>query len=271
MEETLSAHYTVKTQSFEGPLELLLSLIENRKLFVNDISLAQVTDDYISHVRTIQNDVSASKAIEQMTGFIVVAATLMVIKSRSLLPNLELTKEEQGQVVDLERRLKLYQMVQEIGVSLKAMYGTSRLFFREEKSEPIVVFAPDPSITKESLASLIDGVMTALPEKEALPQISVKKIVSIEEMIDQLAARIQEGMRLSFNTFSGRGGWNGTKEEKVSIVVTFLAMLELVRQGIVSVVQDMPFGDVSLEKQTTVSVTSLQENNEPLQEDSLSL
>ena len=74
--------FTVKTQSFEGPLDLLLDLIEKRKLFINDISLVKVTDDFIAHVRQFENLPMAESA-----HFILVASTLLLIKSKSLLPD----------------------------------------------------------------------------------------------------------------------------------------------------------------------------------------
>ena len=92
-EETIS-EYKVKTENFEGPLELLLSLIEQKKLFVNEVSLASVTEDYISYVKSFSN-IPTSKQIADISYFIMIAATLILIKSKSLLPNLNLTTEEE--------------------------------------------------------------------------------------------------------------------------------------------------------------------------------
>ena len=89
--------FTVKQQQFEGPLELLLDLIEKRKLFVSDIALAQVTDDYIAHIKS-----STEFPIADSAQFILVASTLLLIKSKSLLPSLDLTTEEQADIKDLE-------------------------------------------------------------------------------------------------------------------------------------------------------------------------
>src|SRR3989344_9116880 len=93
--------FHVKTEVFEGPLDLLLSLIEKHKLHINDVSLSKVTDDYISYVNA-QVDFPMGQAAD----FILVASTLVLIKSKSLLPTLDLSKEEQGDIADLERRLK---------------------------------------------------------------------------------------------------------------------------------------------------------------------
>jgi len=82
--------FTIKTESFEGPLDLLLDLIEKRKLYISDISLAKVTDDFIEHIKNI-----GGIEIGESAHFILVASTLLLIKSKSLLPELALTEEEQ--------------------------------------------------------------------------------------------------------------------------------------------------------------------------------
>ncbi len=83
--------YKVKTHVFEGPLDLLLDLVEKRKLFVNDVSLAEVTDDFIKYIETHEEF-----PIGESAEFIVIASTLMLVKSRSLLPMLALTEDEEA-------------------------------------------------------------------------------------------------------------------------------------------------------------------------------
>ncbi len=98
--------FNIKTTVFEGPLDLLLNLVEKRKLFISDVSLAQVTDDFIRHVQSVENF-----PIGESAQFILIAATLLLIKSKSLLPTLQLTTEETENIHDLETRLKLYQKI----------------------------------------------------------------------------------------------------------------------------------------------------------------
>jgi len=100
--------YTVKTGVFEGPLDLLLDLVTKRKLFVNDVSLAQVTDDFIKYLEEHEEF-----PIGESAEFIVVASTLMLIKSRSLLPMIKLTDEEEESIHDLEDRLVVYGRVKD--------------------------------------------------------------------------------------------------------------------------------------------------------------
>src|SRR3990167_10380841 len=114
----MTAKFAVKTQVFEGPLDLLLELISKRKLFVNDVSLSQVTDDFIAYIQE-HDEFPLSESAE----FILVASTLMLIKSRSLLPTLELTEEEEESIHDLEDRLALYARTKELAVELKSIFG----------------------------------------------------------------------------------------------------------------------------------------------------
>ncbi len=235
--------YTVKTSVFEGPLDVLLNLIEERKLFINEISLASIADDYIAHVRNLPQF-----KVGDVTGFLLVAATLVLIKSKSLLPNLKLTEEETGEIGDLERRLRLYQLIKDAGLFVKDTFGKRTILGRSEAFDIGPVFSPDQRVTSEFLLKSIQDVVSAIPKKEFLPEVTVKKVISIEEMISSLTERIQEGLRTSFSSFAGsRGG--DTKEKKVYVIVSFLAMLELVRQGLVNAIQGETFSEIELEKQ----------------------
>src|SRR5690606_7077082 len=110
--------YTVKTEKFEGPLELLLDLIEKRKLFVSDVSLAQVADDYIEYVKNLSDFPVADSA-----QFVLIASALLLIKSKSLLPSLSLTTEEQASIQDLEHRLKMLERMRALSQGIKPLFG----------------------------------------------------------------------------------------------------------------------------------------------------
>lgn len=250
MEVAAPETYKVKTPVFEGPMELLLSLVEDRKLFINEISLATIADDYINHVRALSRFSPGD-----VTGFVLVAATLILIKSKSLLPGLTLTEEESGQIVDLERRLKLYQLIKEAMVPLRERYGKAPLFTRPEIRETNPVFSPDAAVTRDRLLLLARELVHAMPKKEFLPEVTVRKVISIEEMITSLTERIERGLATRFSEFAKRGEGAPTKEEKVYVIVSFLAMLELVRQGLIEAIQEHRFEDISLSRQTTAPDT----------------
>lgn len=241
--------YKVKQGTFEGPLELLLSLIEEKKLFVNEISLAEVTNDYISYIKSL-SEIPNEKHIADVSYFILVAATLILIKSKSLLPNLELTEDEEEKISDLENRLKLYKIIKEASILIKNNFGTQIIFMPTERiwSEPL--FSPDPLVTSTNIFGSITLVLNNAPKiAEKLPEVEVKKIINIDEVINSLTERIQGAMNLSFKEFSRSHGAGNQEEAKVHVIVSFLAMLELVREGIIDVIQKSSFGDIEIKKQ----------------------
>jgi segregation and condensation protein A len=238
-----SSAYRVKTHVFEGPLDLLLDLVSKRKLFVNDVSLAQVTDDFIQYISE-REEYSLSESAE----FILVASTLMLIKSRSLLPSLTLTEEEEESIHDLEDRLTLYAKVKDLAAGLKGQFGKRIIFEKTPNKNNIIIFSPDSKTDTANLLLALQGVIDALPKKEVLSKVVVRKVISLEEMIEKLAARISTASSLKFTDFHGTGG-ELTQEKKVSIIVGFLAMLELVKRGAIRVTQEGR-GDIEIESES---------------------
>ncbi|MFA6294970.1 MAG: ScpA family protein [Candidatus Paceibacterota bacterium] len=229
--------FTIKTESFEGPLDLLLDLIEKRKLFISDISLAKVTDDFIEHIKQFEN-----MPMGESAHFILIASTLLLIKSKSLLPGLALTEEEQGDIKDLEIRLKIYKRIKEAGTHISKLFGDQIIFSQSQSRLLTAVFAPDPELTLEKALYSLKDLINRLPKKEKLPQVVVKKVMSLEEMIGTLTTRITSHLRMSFRDFT-----KDHKENRVNVIVSFLAMLELVKQGILMVSQEATFGDIQME------------------------
>ncbi len=229
--------FVVKMPSFEGPLDLLLDLIEKRKLSINEVSLAQVADDYIEYVKKLDEFPIAMTA-----HFIVIASTLLLIKSKSLLPSLALSPEEQGSIEELERRLHFYRRARELGKHLRELFG-KRMIFIPEQSIDTVVFSPDSQTTLQGITSSLKQLLLNLPKIQTLPKAIVQKVISLEEMIGNLTERISTNLKLSFKEFAHAGD----KKEKVHIIVSFLAMLELVKQGIIGVRQDKHFDDIYME------------------------
>lgn len=232
--------YKIKTANFEGPFGLLLNLVEERKLFINEISLAEVTEDYLKYVNSLGN-LSPS----EISSFIIVAATLILIKSKSLLPNLNLTEEEEGDIRNLENRLKLYELYTQLSRNIKNNFGKKIIFAPQERKNDFLVFLPDDRITKEIMMSFAHNVLGRIPKKVFLPEVEVKKVISVEEMINKLTERIQKTIKMSFKDFTGK---IQNREEKIIVIIGFLAMLELVRNGILNAVQENSFEDIIIMK-----------------------
>ena len=187
------AIFKVKQEVFEGPVEVLLELIEKRKLFVNDVSLAAVTDDFIQYMQQV--GMQAGEA----ANFLAVAATLILIKARSLLPNLELTPEETESITDLERRVALYQVISQISGELIKQYN-KKVSFEGVRRLTGVVFAPDEKLTLQQFPALIDDILGRIPVPEPKkPEARVFKTISISEVLNTLQERIERAMSTRFN------------------------------------------------------------------------
>jgi segregation and condensation protein A len=158
--------YKIKTANFEGPFGLLLGLVEERKLFINEISLAEVTEDYLKYINALGN-----LSPYEISSFIVVAATLILIKSKSLLPNLNLTSEEEVDIKNLEDRLKLYELYIKLGGNIKNNFGKRMIFAPLERKNDVLVFLPDDQITKESMMTFAYDVLGRIPKKVFLPEV----------------------------------------------------------------------------------------------------
>lgn len=244
MDTDTTTIYHVKTPHFEGPFELLLELVEKRKLFINEISLASVTEEYLSHIRSNQY------APEEATVFIVIAATLVLIKSRSLLPSLSLTENEETSIKNLEHRLGLYQYISSHIPKVKELYGTRRMYFApERKIHRGPTFTPDSAITADTMRKLAFELVHSIPKAVPKnPEVTMERVMTLEQMIDTLSDRITKEINVSFRTLSGAGRQNLTHEERVTVIVSFLAMLELVRNGLIDAVQQGQFEDIALSR-----------------------
>jgi segregation and condensation protein A len=230
------AKFEVRTEVFEGPLDLLLNLIEKRKLLINDVSLAQITDDYLSYVK--ENKMT----IGQNSNFVLVASTLLLIKSKSLLPMIELTQEEEQSIEDLELRLKIHKRLKQVEPTIAENFMKNPAFYRRSVVSKNVVFAPSKQITVANIKEVAGSIIKTLPKVENMAKAIVQEVISLEEMITKLTDRVQKGINTTFREFSQFG-----KEKKVNVIVGFLAMLELVKEGIIETSQGADFDDIHIQ------------------------
>ncbi len=243
--ETVTAKtgFLVKTGSYEGPFDMLLDLIESRKLLVNDLALASITEDFIQHIRE-----QATFPVEETADFIQIAATLLLIKSKSLIPDLMLTEEENADVEDLKNRLAAYEKIREAARELSRIYGKT-VMVRAGWRAPKIVFTPSRDLSANALAEIFARMLSTREKViEELPKARVKPLITIEEMMDQLAKRVQKSLSLSFKEFAGNA------KMRVEIIVSFLALLELVKQGAVAAEQFDTHGDIRISHTAASSV-----------------
>ena len=233
---TTATAFSIKTEAFEGPLELLIELVEKRKLLINDISLASVTDEYMQRVSEMQE-----LSLPNTAQFITLAATLLLIKSKSLLPVLDLTDEEESSIEDLSERLRRYQVYRDAALSLKAVFGVNTMYEPEYVPPREPVFSPDEFCSKSALREAMERVLSALPTNEPKPTAKVRPTISLEDMMARLQNRIEKQLRFSFSDLRVR------EPEHKTVIVGFLAILELFKQGNIIITQADRFDDIHLE------------------------
>lgn len=229
--------YRVKQEKFEGPLALLLELIEKEKLSISEISLGRVADEYLQHVKNL-----GKIDPEELGEFLIVAAQLMLIKSRSLLPSLELTQEEEGSIEDLQRRLEEYKHIKDLAKELKKGEGKSFIYSREAFIGVDPVFYPPPKLTPDILIGGFKSFLEALPKLEKLAEEKIKKVISLQEKINHIRSFLSGSLERAFSDIV-----RGSKE-KVEVIVSFLAILELAKQRFIDLDQEKLFEDIKIKK-----------------------
>ncbi|KKT29934.1 MAG: Segregation and condensation protein A [Candidatus Azambacteria bacterium GW2011_GWC2_45_7b] len=213
-------------------------MVEEEKLSINEISLSRVAEQYIAYLKSLEE-----MPKEELAAFLVIASTLMLIKSRSLIPGIKLTEEEEQDIKELERRLKTYKFFKGLSLHLKDLNLQQRhLFGREAYAGMSAVFFPPEKLTPKKIKDILDEILLAVPVKEALPEESMLKTVSLEEKMAELKRRLEEFMQFNFDEFRKQ------HKEKLEIIISFLAMLELIKQGFMIFEQKKLFGSIELKK-----------------------
>lgn len=237
--------FKVTIENFEGPIDALLQLIEKRKMPISDISLADICDDYIHFVKSLDEE-----SLSNMTHFIFVASTLTLIKSKSLLPNLNLTDGEEGDIEDLKRRIELFKIFGDAAQSLRQSFGRKHNFYHPKTRKREIIFTPHKDLNKEQMLESLNAIFADQPVKEDKKKEAYIRIaVHIEDMMYSLESRIKKVLKTNFSSFMSDqiGDRKEPKAVKVYKVVGFLAMLELVKNGILDVLQNENFQTISLE------------------------
>lgn len=232
----MSRDFSIQTKVFEGPLSLLLDLIEKRKLLINEISLSQVTNDFLEFVSILEQ-----KDLHKITEFLSIASTLILIKSKSLLPQLDLGSEESNEIEDLELRLKLLQIFKKASKDVKEIFGKKNQYSKTHIKKQIITFSPTDQIDILKMKWFIDQVLHNLPKTEKKPEKRVSKTISLEEMMNKVINRVKQNMSISFKVLSKE------HKEKKNVIISFLAILELVKLGNVDANQHGTFDDILIE------------------------
>jgi segregation and condensation protein A len=227
-----------KLHQFEGPLDLLLSLIEERKLDITQIALAEVTEQFLSYIKQLDKIDPTSLA-----DYLSIAAKLLVIKSKAILPTLEVEAEEEDSAIDLESRLVLYKKFKEAAKYLKKLDNKRKQsFIKSLTFEERINFYPDRSVTSKELHNCILTVLKGLKELDNLPKAKIKEAISIQEKIENLKNHLSQQVETKLSDLIK------TAKTKSEVIITFLALLELIKQRIFTAEQETLFEEVVIKK-----------------------
>jgi len=234
-----------KLEQFEGPLGLLLSLIEKEEMDITQVSLAKVADQYIDFIKSRENINP-----DEMADFLVVAAKLLLIKSKALLPFLY--PEEEKEIEELEEQLRMYKEFLEAAKKIEKIIGKKKFMFPREFNRKAILanvnlFSPPKNLTKEAMLIIINDIINHLSVPLKLDEEKMEYKISIEEKILFIQKSLIERIKLNFSNMI-----KGAKS-KTEAIVSFLALLELLKQQEIFAEQDELFHDIL--------ITSITKNN----------
>lgn len=232
--------YQVKLEKFEGPLELLLELIEKEKLNITELNLARVADQYLEYIRDNQ-----SIHLENLADFLSVAAKLILIKSRSLLPILKFSEEEEDEIEDLAQQLLEYKKFKEISVKIRKLALENHVCYSKLPYQGIrSVFYPPEDVNAYDLKKYFQKVLAEIPIASVLEEELVGEIITLEERISDLEVTLRNKVETCFSELVAQA------KDKVDVIISFLAMLEMVKQRMIKVDQKELFQEIRLSMQS---------------------
>jgi segregation and condensation protein A len=230
--------YQVALPDFYGPMDLLLDLIEREELEITRISLAQVTDQFLDYVTTLK-EINA----DNLTDFLVVASKLLVLKSKMLLPKPPpgIIEDEEAETDDLVQQLRDYKRFKTLAQELHSIEALGRRNFVRLTS-PLKI-EPKLQPGEGNILTLLAAVRQALTIKPEQPNVTTvvsRQEITIGQQINHIRARLQEHQQLSFEDLLTEA------RTRVEVIVTFLAVLELLKRRLVEVEQTANFGQIIL-------------------------
>lgn len=228
--------YEVKVEKFEGPLDLLLELIESEKLNITEISLAKITDKYLGEVSHLD------PKIYDVAEFMLVAARLLYLKSKALLPTLE-TAEEEEEIEDLKAKLEIYKKYKDAAREFGNILTKNQRSFPAKKPKlNIPSFVPPKGVELKGLWDIFQNLLTDLPEELKREEVELpSEKITVEERLVHLSSVFSKKKKHKFSHII-----KGSKS-KLEAIITFLAILEMVKLKKIKVLQSANFKDIDLE------------------------
>lgn len=213
-----------KLESFNGPLDLLLHLITKNKVSIWDIPIVEITEQYLEAIEGIEDS-----ALEDTSEFLVLAAQLLYIKSKMLLPKPETDEDEEDPREELARRLEEYKLFKEASLSLrKSEFSTRYMFFKPEEKIDFPLPEYDRHHEVNELLDAFAAIMARKerkkkPEKRAFFGIVGREKVSVEDMVEKVCKYLAKTPKLNFKSVFK------PSDSKPEMIATFLAILEMIK------------------------------------------
>ncbi len=228
--------YQVVLPVFEGPLDLLLRLIERQELDITQVSLAKVAQQFLDYVMQMEE-----RDADRLAGFLVIAGKLLLIKSRALLPrppSMDLPFEEDVGA-DLVGQLLEYRKFKNAAGWLRDLHALGFQSYVRLSGTPDVPQRPDlTGITLDVLLTAVREALEIRPPESLANGTIPPLIVTVAQQVERMESELSRSGVLSFSAFLGQAA------SRLEIVVSLLALLELVKRGLVAMRQDVPFGDI---------------------------
>jgi segregation and condensation protein A len=228
--------YLVRTAAFDGPIELLVSLAQRAEVDLSAISLASLTDDYL---RAIEHD---RPPLDRLAAFLVIGARLVQIKAAALMPDVQVGEEEDLQAWEdaIKGRLEEYKRFKELAENLMRRHASGRFTFAGLLEADVIPQAR-VQVSLDALASAFQQVLDRLPPPG--PVTVEMEQVSLADKLEELRQMLHQQPQLNFSSVFRHA------RTRLEAVVTFLALLELIRIGEARVAQASAFGEISVHRQ----------------------
>lgn len=225
----------IKLEKFEGPLDLLLQLIEQEKMAITEVSLSQVTEQFLNYLDKFGNDRS-----ENLADFLVIATRLVYLKSKQLLPYLQPEEEEGPSLAD---QLKLYRQYLEASKKIYLLWTAERIAYGRVESpvKPIGFVLPLNAQTVDLHLAFLQ-LIKRLEPISPLPEVKMDRTISIRQKIDSIRKILQQFKQLSFTKLLENAS------SRTDVIVSFLALLELVKDQSVQIKQTGAFNELLIKK-----------------------
>ncbi len=223
----------IKLEKFQGPLDLLLQLIELEKLNITEVSLSQITEQFLHFLDKMENDRS-----EELADFLVIATKLVYLKSKTLLPYLYPEEEEGPSLAD---QLKMYQQYILASKKMNILWNQNRIAYgRIEPPVKNTEFVLPLNAHGEDLLKSMEKLVSRLRPLNPLPKITIDRAISVKQKVDSIWSALKKHKKINFKDLIS------VAESKTEVIISFLALLELMRDQKAFINQDSAFGNMEV-------------------------